>query len=147
MADGRERVWKLDEDGYRYLISKDEHRDMFMLRRKGFTFKAIGDLYQVTGSHARTLVERHMRVRRARVFRYLKDKNNRGEPMTDNLLKRLREFDGWDVYGRPNFVICDEAADRIEMLEAALKKIAQHDLQAIAIDALRPSKRIRGTDD
>ena len=37
--------------------------------------------------------------------------------MTDDLLKRLREFEGWDVFGRPNFVICDEAADRIEQLE------------------------------
>jgi len=43
--------------------------------------------------------------------------------MTGNLLKRLREFEGWDVFGRPNFVICDEAADRIELLEAALRTI------------------------
>lgn len=77
MADGRERVWKLDEDGYRYLISKDEHRDIFMLRRKKLTYKAIGDLYQVTGSHARTLVARHMRHRRAKVYRYLKIRNKR----------------------------------------------------------------------
>jgi hypothetical protein len=35
------------------------------------------------------------------------------------------------------------AADRIEKLEAALKKIAQHDMQAIAMDALRPGERIR----
>ena len=147
MADGRERVWKLNEYGFRCLILREEHREMFLLRRKELTYKAIGDLYQVSPNHARQLVERHMRIRRARVSRYLKDRNNRGGPMTDNLLKRLREFDGWDVYGRPNFVICDEAADRIEMLEAALKKIAQHDMQAIAIDALRPSKRIRGTDD
>jgi len=123
MADSRERVWKLDEDGYRYLISKDEHRDMFMLRRKGFTFKAIGDLYQVTGSHARTLVERHMRVRRARVSRYLKDKNNREEPMTDDLVKRLREDaprwardEKWMLAKQ-----LEAAADRIEKLEMALR--------------------------
>ena len=35
-------------------------------------------------------------------------------------------------------------ADRIEELEAALRKIAQHDMQAIATDALRPGERIRG---
>jgi hypothetical protein len=37
-----------------------------------------------------------------------------------------------------------DAADRIEKLEAALAKIAQHDMQAIAMDALRPGERIRG---
>lgn len=78
MTDNRERVWKLDEQGYRYLISKDEHRNIFMLRRKGSTFKAIGDLYQVTGSHARTLVQRYMRFRHVKVYRYLKIRNNRG---------------------------------------------------------------------
>jgi len=38
---------------------------------------------------------------------------------------------------------CDHYRDRIEKLEAALKKIAQHDMQAIAMDALRPGDRIR----
>ena len=56
--------------------------------------------------------------------------------MTD-LVKRLRKN-----------VMCgdaviEEAASRIEKLEAALKKIAQHDMQAIAMDALRPGERIR----
>lgn len=36
---------------------------------------------------------------------------------------------------------------RIEKLEAALEKIAQHDMQAIAMDALRPGERIRGRGD
>lgn len=40
-----------------------------------------------------------------------------------------------------------EAADRIEKLEAALEKIAQHDMQAVALDALRPNERIRGKND
>jgi hypothetical protein len=31
----------------------------------------------------------------------------------------------------------EEAADEIERLRAALEKIAQHDMQAIALDALR----------
>ena len=35
---------------------------------------------------------------------------------------------------------------RIEKLEAALEKIAQHDMQAIAMDALRPGERIREKD-
>ncbi len=73
--------------------------------------------------------------------------------MTDDLLKRLREFDGWDVYGRPNFVICDEAADRIEELEKALREIADgvrdadksyvslfHELQFEAREALGEKK-------
>ena len=57
--------------------------------------------------------------------------------MSDDLVKRLRKN-----------VMCgdaviEEAASRIEKLEAALKKIAQHDMQAIAMDALRPGERIR----
>ena len=36
-----------------------------------------------------------------------------------------------------------ERDERIEKLEAALEKIAQHDMQAIAMDALRPGERIR----
>ena len=60
--------------------------------------------------------------------------------MSDDLVKRLRKN-----------VMCgdaliEEAADRIEKLEAALEKIAQHDLQAIAMDALRPGERIREKD-
>jgi hypothetical protein len=37
-----------------------------------------------------------------------------------------------------------DAADRIERLEAALEKIAQHDMRAIALDALRPGEGMRG---
>ena len=77
MADGRERVWKLNEDGFRCLILRAEHRNMFMLRRKKLTYKAIGDIYQVSRNHARQLVERHMRHRRAKVYRYLKIRNKR----------------------------------------------------------------------
>ena len=85
--------------------------------------------------------------------------------MTDDLVKRLRvraEFTG------PYSALWDEAADRveelqskvdtvrlaakyaakirdgrIEKLEAALARIAKHDLQAIAMDALCPGERIR----
>ncbi len=43
--------------------------------------------------------------------------------MTDDLVKRLFSFEGWDDFGRPNFAICEDAADRIELLEAALRTI------------------------
>ena len=81
--------------------------------------------------------------------------------MSNDLVKRLRA-------GYCNNNDTDEAADRIEdleadaaawkgvhegavaamqaridQLEAALEKIAQHDMQAIAIDALHPGERIR----
>jgi hypothetical protein len=42
----------------------------------------------------------------------------------------------------PQSVALSECADRIEALEKALEKVAQHDLQAIALDALRPGGRI-----
>ena len=77
--------------------------------------------------------------------------------MTDDLVKRLAQI------GRKTQISCPdgvegclvyhyrididptaaEAIARIEQLEAALKKIAQHDMQAIAMDALRPGERIR----
>jgi hypothetical protein len=62
--------------------------------------------------------------------------------MTDDLVKRLR-----DPFYTPSLKSHAEAADRIEKLEAALAKIAQHDMQAIAMDALRPGERIRGRGD
>lgn len=42
----------------------------------------------------------------------------------------------------PQSIALSECADRIEALEIALEKVAQHDLQAIALDALRPGERI-----
>ena len=64
--------------------------------------------------------------------------------MTDDLVKWLR-----DKSCEHNMYRCDEAADRIEQLEAALRKISQHDLWVIAIDALRPGERVtlEGKDD
>lgn len=66
--------------------------------------------------------------------------------MTDDLVKRLRFGVALDEQGDVSW--CNQeamfkAADRIEKLEAALEKIAQHDMQAIAMDALRPDERIR----
>ena len=71
--------------------------------------------------------------------------NHMGEIMTDDLVKRLRLIGTRvGVTNRMRDAVAGrEAADRIEKLEAALAKIAQHDMQAIAIDALRPGERIR----
>ena len=53
--------------------------------------------------------------------------------MTDDIVARLRAWSAdestWDLL--------TEAADEIERLRAALERIAQHDMQAIATDALR----------
>lgn len=58
--------------------------------------------------------------------------------MTDNLVERLREAaEYWDECGFHVTAKRDrEAADRIEELEAALRKIAKHDMQSIALNAL-----------
>jgi len=61
--------------------------------------------------------------------------------MADDLVKCLRNRANgimqWVTVER----MATEAADRIERLEAALRKIAEHDMQAIAIDALQPGTR------
>ena len=44
---------------------------------------------------------------------------------------------------RTDYADREEAADEIMRLRAALEKIAQHDLQAVAIDALRTNERKR----
>jgi hypothetical protein len=72
--------------------------------------------------------------------------------MTDDLVNRLRyaadraKKEYAEVF-RVSEDIAYEAASRIEKLEAALEKIAQHDMQAIALDALRPNERIRKAPD
>ena len=70
--------------------------------------------------------------------------------MRDDLVKRLREltcncYDEEVIEAGKDAM--DEAADRIEKLEAALARIAKYDTQAIAMDALRPGERIRGKKD
>jgi hypothetical protein len=72
--------------------------------------------------------------------------------MSDDLKERLRfkHNDTWPIkIGYGDLVNEDgpEAASRIEKLEAALAKIAQHDMQALAMDALRPGDRIRKAPD
>lgn len=58
------------------------------------------------------------------------------------------EYDNWRKYEdakafKNKLAEIDRLKDRIETLEAALARIAKHDLQAIAMDALRPGERIR----
>lgn len=69
--------------------------------------------------------------------------------MSDDLVKQLRYQAQNGILDLPEdhvFVSWGEAADEIERLRAALEKIAQHDMQAIAMDALRPGERIRSAD-
>ena len=53
--------------------------------------------------------------------------------MTDDFVTRLQLLATCTDYHRAEL---EEAADRIEELEAALRKIAQHDMQSIALNAL-----------
>jgi len=78
MTDNLGRVWKLNEEGYRYLVSREEYRDIFLLRRKKITYKAIGNIYQVSYTRARQLFFKYMRLRRAKVLRYLEIRKSRG---------------------------------------------------------------------
>ena len=78
MTDNLGRVWKLNKEGYRYLVSREEYRDIFLLRRKKITYKAIGNIYQVSYTRARQLFFKYMRLRRARVLRYLEIRKSRG---------------------------------------------------------------------
>jgi hypothetical protein len=67
--------------------------------------------------------------------------------MTDDFVKELRRFSFHDRINEKPWEaveLIDAAADLIERFEKALQKIAQHDMQAIATDALRPGERIRG---
>ena len=78
MTDNLGRVWKLNEEGYRYLVSREEYRNIFLLRRKKVTYRAIGDIYQVSYTRARQLFFKYMRLRRVRVLRYLEIRKSRG---------------------------------------------------------------------
>ena len=61
--------------------------------------------------------------------------------MSSELVQHLRDFKKWIKLPNGLLVYTGwEAAARIEMLEAALKKIAK---QAVALNAVRPGKRIR----
>ena len=58
----------------------------------------------------------------------------------DRLKNRIEQLEAANL--KAALIKVDDMA-RIEQLEAALEKIAQHDMQAIAMDALRPGERIR----
>jgi len=63
--------------------------------------------------------------------------------MTDDLVKRLRESDVDGLYGLRSIDWMREAADRIEKLEAALKKIALDDPDCCMIaDRMRETAEI-----
>tara|TARA_R110002126_G_scaffold64931_2_gene165960 strand:+ start:968 stop:1249 length:282 start_codon:yes stop_codon:yes gene_type:complete len=65
-------------------------------------------------------------------------------PDTDDMFSLAYQWQ--DKKHRHVYDLCgklETAADRIERLEAALARIAKHDMQAIAMDALRPGERIR----
>ena len=71
-----------------------------------------------------------------------------------DLAKELRRFSFHDKISTmpwETLKLIDAGADRIEELEAALRNIAQHDMQAIALDALergsRTSQMRRKTDE
>ena len=77
MTDDLGRVLNLNEDGFRYLVSREKYRNIFLLRRKKLTYRAIGDIYQVSYTRARQLFFKYMRLRRVRVLRYLEIRDNR----------------------------------------------------------------------
>lgn len=65
--------------------------------------------------------------------------------MNDDLVKRLRDPD-YRLANGNDFeallrAMMEEAANSIEALEAALRRIAKHDTQAIALDALERGPR------
>ena len=65
--------------------------------------------------------------------------------MSDDLVTRLDDLAA--RFGRcRDASLCIDAADEIKRLREALVKIAQHDMQAIAMDALRPGERVRSAD-
>jgi hypothetical protein len=79
MTDSRGRMWKRNEDGNLCLVSQSEYRNLFLLRRKKLTYKAIGNVYRLSYNHVRNLLSRYTRLRRARVLEYLESRNRRGK--------------------------------------------------------------------
>lgn len=78
MKDDLGKLWNISEDGFRYLVSREKYRNIFLLRRKKLTYKAIGNIYQVSSTRARQLFFKYMRLRRAKVLRYLEIRKHRG---------------------------------------------------------------------
>lgn len=78
MKDDLGKLWNISEDGFRYLVSREKYRNIFLLRRKKLTYKAIGNIYQVSSTRARQLFFKYMRLRCAKVLRYLEIRKHRG---------------------------------------------------------------------
>ena len=140
------REWKISEDGYRYMVSRDEYRDIFMLRRKMMTLKAIGKMYGVSGCQIGAILAKHQRYRKTKVFKYLKFRAKRGEPMTDDLVKRLRDREDYSSSYGMTHTIFGEAAERIERLERELKQ-ERFSREAAASRAWEFSDRIEDLQD
>lgn len=140
------REWKINEEGYRYMVSRDEYRDIFMLRRKKMTLKAIGQMYGVSGCQIGAILAKHQRYRKTKVFKYLKFRAKRGKPMTDDLVKLLRDREDYSSSYGMTHTIFGEAADRIERLERELKQ-ERFSREAAASRAWEFSKRIKELED
>ena len=79
MTDNRGRTWKRNEYGNFCIVLPSEYKNIFLLRRKKLTYKAIANIYQIHPNHVRQLFFRYMRRRRARVLRYLRFRSDRKE--------------------------------------------------------------------
>ena len=69
--------------------------------------------------------------------------------MSDDLVKRLREYGDWpqDVLYREWAEWSHKAADRIEQLEAALRKYADEEYNGYNADGAHARKALEGKDD
>jgi len=63
--------------------------------------------------------------------------------MTDDLVTRLRKGGSYEV----NMVVMEEAAYRIEKLEAALRKYADEEYNGYNADGAHARKALEGKDD
>lgn len=79
VADKRGRFWKRNEDGHFCLVSRDEYRKIFLLRRKKHTYREIGNVYQIHYGSARQLFLKYVRLRRTKVREYLEIRKGRGK--------------------------------------------------------------------
>jgi len=77
MTDSRGRIWKRNEHGNLCIVLESEYRNIFLLRRKKLTYKAIGNIYQIHSNHVRKLFFRYMRRRRFKVLKYLRSRSDR----------------------------------------------------------------------
>ena len=77
MTDSRGRIWKRNEYGNLCIVLPSEYRNIFLLRRKKLTYKAIGNIYQIHHNQVRKIFFRYVRRRRFKVLEYLRSRSNR----------------------------------------------------------------------